>query len=95
MRYHHLRRSWAQRVLVSVIGPQDGSLPWKRYYETLTFSGTDPEHVRRLLTGREDMYASIDGLVDKLDRQVKKHKEKITNHLHNKNNNNYTLEETE
>ncbi|MDH5611103.1 MAG: ribosome-associated translation inhibitor RaiA [Gammaproteobacteria bacterium] len=31
-----------------------------------------------------DMYASIDALVDKLDRQVKKHKEKITNHLHHK-----------
>jgi putative sigma-54 modulation protein len=43
----------------------------------------------------EDMYAAIDGLVDKLDRQVKKHKEKITNHLHNKNNNNYSLEEAE
>ncbi len=28
----------------------------------------------------EDMYAAIDGLVDKLDRQVKKHKEKITEH---------------
>ena len=28
----------------------------------------------------EDMYAAIDKLVDKLDRQVKKHKEKITNH---------------
>ena len=42
-----------------------------------------------------DMYAAIDGLVDKLDRQVKKHKEKITNHLHNKQNNSYTLEETE
>ena len=28
----------------------------------------------------EDMYAAIDGLIDKLDRQVKKHKEKITNH---------------
>ena len=31
-----------------------------------------------------DMYASIDSMVDKLDRQVKKHKEKITNHLHHK-----------
>jgi putative sigma-54 modulation protein len=41
-----------------------------------------------------DMYAAIDGLVDKLDRQVKKHKEKITNHLHNRKNN-YPLEETE
>lgn len=29
---------------------------------------------------KEDMYAAIDGLVDKLDRQVKKHKEKIQNH---------------
>lgn len=27
-----------------------------------------------------DMYAAIDRLVDKLDRQVKKHKEKLTNH---------------
>ena len=31
----------------------------------------------------EDMYAAIDGLVDKLDRQVKKHKEKNTNHRGN------------
>ena len=28
----------------------------------------------------EDMYAAIDGLVDKLDRQAKKHKEKATDH---------------
>lgn len=28
----------------------------------------------------EDMYAAIDGLTDKLDRQVKKHKEKLKNH---------------
>ncbi len=28
----------------------------------------------------EDMYAAIDNLVDKLDRQVKKHKEKLTDH---------------
>lgn len=39
-----------------------------------------------------DMYAAIDHLVDKLDRQVVKHKEKITNHLHNRSNNNYSLE---
>lgn len=32
---------------------------------------------------KEDMYAAIDGLVDKLDRQVKKHKEKLTNHRPN------------
>ena len=28
----------------------------------------------------EDMYAAIDALTDKLDRQIKKHKEKLTNH---------------
>jgi len=27
-----------------------------------------------------DMYAAIDGLIDKLDRQVKKFKEKLTDH---------------
>ena len=32
----------------------------------------------------DDMYASIDALTDKLDRQVKKHKEKLKNHLHHK-----------
>ncbi len=29
---------------------------------------------------RGDMYAAIDGMVDKLDRQLKKHKEKLTDH---------------
>ncbi|MDZ7767797.1 MAG: ribosome-associated translation inhibitor RaiA [Woeseiaceae bacterium] len=28
----------------------------------------------------DDMYAAIDGLVDKLDRQVKKYKEKLVDH---------------
>lgn len=28
----------------------------------------------------QDMYAAIDGLIDKLDRQVKKHKEKLCDH---------------
>ncbi len=31
----------------------------------------------------EDMYAAIDGLIDKLDRQVKKHKEKKIGHRGN------------
>ncbi len=29
---------------------------------------------------QEDMYAAIDGLIDKLDRQGKKHKEKMKDH---------------
>ena len=28
----------------------------------------------------EDMYAAIDGLVDKLDRQIRKYKEKMVDH---------------
>lgn len=30
----------------------------------------------------DDMYTAIDLLIDKLDRQIIKHKEKITNHHH-------------
>ena len=29
-----------------------------------------------------DMYASIDGLIDKLDRQVRRYKDRITKHHH-------------
>lgn len=29
---------------------------------------------------KDDMYAAIDGLTDKLDRQILKHKEKISSH---------------
>jgi putative sigma-54 modulation protein len=31
----------------------------------------------------DDMYAAIDALVDKLDRQIRKHKEKVTDHHRN------------
>ena len=34
----------------------------------------------------EDMYAAIDALADKLDRQIKRHKEKITDHHRGENN---------
>lgn len=41
-------------------------------------------HVRgrdiRVECTNEDMYAAIDGLVDKLDRQIIRHKEKLTDH---------------
>jgi putative sigma-54 modulation protein len=33
----------------------------------------------------DNMYAAIDGLTDKLDRQLLKHKEKMTNHRHGTN----------
>ncbi len=31
----------------------------------------------------EDMYAAIDAMIDKLDRQILKHKEKLTDHHRN------------
>ena len=33
-------------------------------------------------SSHEDLYAAVDELVDKLDRQVGRHKEKIKNHHH-------------
>jgi putative sigma-54 modulation protein len=33
-------------------------------------------------SSHEDLYAAVDELVDKLDRQVGRHKEKIKNHQH-------------
>ena len=33
---------------------------------------------------REDMYSAIDLLIDKLDRQLIRHKEKLKNHRHEK-----------
>jgi len=43
---------------------------------TLQFKG----HVVFADAVDENMYAAIDSLADKLNRQVKKHKEKVTNH---------------
>lgn len=34
----------------------------------------------------DDMYAAIDGLIDKLDRQLKRHKEKLSDHHARKSN---------
>ncbi len=46
-------------------------------------------HVRgrdiRVESTDADMYAAIDGLVDKLDRQIIRHKEKVTDHRPNGN----------
>ena len=33
-------------------------------------------------SSHEDLYAAVDDLVDKLDRQVCKHKDKVKDHLH-------------
>ncbi len=32
------------------------------------------------MSEHDDMYAAIDDMIDKLDRQVRKHKEKLTDH---------------
>ncbi len=45
---------------------------------TITVGGrTNPIHANAMA---EDMYAAIDGLIDKLDRQVRRHKDKVTDH---------------
>jgi putative sigma-54 modulation protein len=33
-------------------------------------------------SSHEDLYAAVDELVDKLDRQVGRHKDKVTDHHH-------------
>ena len=45
---------------------------------TLHISGTDIHATAE----QEDMYAAIDQLIDKLDRQILKHKEKNVDRLH-------------
>lgn len=45
---------------------------------TITVGGrTKPIHAE---AEAEDMYAAIDLLIDKLDRQVRRHKDKVTSH---------------
>jgi len=45
---------------------------------TITVGGrTNPLHAE---SQSEDMYAAIDTLIDKLDRQVRRHKDKVTSH---------------
>ncbi|WP_376697098.1 ribosome hibernation-promoting factor, HPF/YfiA family [Wenzhouxiangella sp. EGI_FJ10305] len=45
---------------------------------TITVGGrTNPLHAE---AKSEDMYAAIDALMDKLDRQVRRHKDKVTSH---------------
>ncbi len=48
---------------------------------TVTVGGrTNPIHAE---AAAEDMYAAIDKLADKLDRQVRRHKAKVTDHHKN------------
>jgi putative sigma-54 modulation protein len=45
---------------------------------TISVGGrTNPIHADAVA---EDMYAAIDALIDKLDRQVRRHKDKVTDH---------------
>lgn len=48
---------------------------------TISVGGrTNPIHAEAV---GQDMYAAIDGLIDKLDRQVRRHKGKVTDHHRN------------
>ena len=47
---------------------------------TMQFSGKKSGRTLHANATASDMYAAIDALVDKIDKQVKKHKEKLTDH---------------
>ena len=47
---------------------------------TMQFSGKKTGRTLHANATATDMYAAIDALVDKIDKQVRKHKEKLTNH---------------
>jgi len=47
---------------------------------TIQFSGKKTGRKLHANATSTDMYAAIDVLVDKIDKQVKKHKEKLTDH---------------
>ena len=62
MRYHHLRRSFAQRLLACLIG-DTGSQAWKCIYTGLAFQGFAAVDIRQRLTGRQELgAASLHGL---------------------------------
>lgn len=47
---------------------------------TMQMSGKKAGRILHADATAADMYAAIDALVDKIDKQVRKHKEKLTNH---------------
>lgn len=47
---------------------------------TMQFSGKKSGRTLHANATATDMYAAIDTLVDKIDKQVRKHKEKLTDH---------------
>lgn len=47
---------------------------------TMQFSGRKAGRTLHADATATDMYAAIDALVDKIDKQVRKHKEKLTDH---------------
>jgi putative sigma-54 modulation protein len=47
---------------------------------TMQFAGKKSGRTLHANATAADMYAAIDALVDKIDKQVRKHKEKLTDH---------------
>ena len=47
---------------------------------TMQFAGKKSGRTLHAVATATDMYAAIDVLVDKIDKQVRKHKEKLTDH---------------
>ncbi|ANJ66156.1 ribosomal subunit interface protein [Halothiobacillus diazotrophicus] len=73
-KFERLKRHFDKVINVHVILTVEKKI--QKAEATLHMSGNDV-HAD---ASSEDMYASVDAMVDKLDRQIVKHKEKMTEH---------------
>jgi putative sigma-54 modulation protein len=73
-KFDRLKRHFDKVINVHVILTVEKKV--QKAEATLHISGNDVHAEAE----SEDMYASIDTLIDKLDRQIMKHKEKMTEH---------------
>ncbi|WP_298220014.1 ribosome-associated translation inhibitor RaiA [Halothiobacillus sp.] len=73
-KFSKLKRHFDKVINVHVILTVEKKV--QKVEATLHMSGNDVHAEAE----SEDMYASVDTLIDKLDRQIMKHKEKMTDH---------------
>lgn len=73
-KFTRLKRHFDKMINVHVILTVEKKI--QKAEATLHMSGNDVHADAE----SEDMYASVDAMIDKLDRQIVKHKEKMTEH---------------